>query len=182
MSGDTPTGIVYEARHRDGRTFIGRTTRSLAQRRASFRKAVLSKSQRGKSLSPLEKALTAEPDAFTWTVLAIAPAGEQLAEAKRRAVADLEPAFNQNEYFGPLLVVALRQETVAEIDALAERTGLTQRRLLREAVEAGIPGIRYRLNRIERGEPKAAPAAESHPNASGGNPTTAAIPGRTALE
>ena len=94
MSGDTPTGIVYEARHRDGRTFIGTTTKSLAQRRAFYQEAVLSKSRLGKSLSPFEEALAAEPDAFTWTVLAIAPAGEQLAEAKRRAVANLKPAFN----------------------------------------------------------------------------------------
>jgi len=88
----------------------------------------------------------ADPDALTWYVLAIAPSGSQLADAKQRAMADRDPSLNRPRSFGPVALVALRPETLAEVDALAARTGLTQRRLLREAVETGFQAVwnRYR--------------------------------------
>jgi len=138
------SGIVYEARHADGRTYIGTTTRSLAEYRRDRQQQVLRKSRRGESLSEFEGALAAEPDAFTWYVLAIAPSERQLADAKQRAIADLDPSLNGKDRFGPLALVALRPETMAEIDALAARTGRAQRRLLREAVETGVRAMRHR--------------------------------------
>jgi len=137
-------GIVFEARHKDGRAYIATSTKSLEQCRKDAVSRALSKSRRGVSLSPFESALLAEPDAFTWYVLAVAPRGEQLAAAKQRAVADIEPSLNPHDYFGPLVLVALHPDTLADLEALAERTGLTLRRLLREAVETGVREMRNR--------------------------------------
>ena len=77
----------------------------------------------------------------------------QLADAKQRAIGDLDPSLNETQRFGPLALVALRPATMAEIDALAERTGLTQRRLLREAVETGMRAMRNRhCDAVERAD------------------------------
>ena len=154
------SGIVYEARHTDGRAFIGTSMKSLAQCREEAEQRALRKSRRGQRLSTFEVALVAEPDAFTWYVVAIAPRGRQLAEAKQRAVADWQPSLNHADYFGPLALIALRPETLAACDALAARMGLTQRRLLREAVEIGIRVMRSGHGGAVEGGDATEPAAE----------------------